>query len=251
MLRKLPFIAILVIGSASGAEDEAGSDLLPEPVQEVDPTVVDSREQGYQDPLEPLNRAVFTFNDAVYSHALVPLGRGYVLVTPDPVRQGISRVFNNIEEPVHAVNHTLQGDLSAAGGNVLRFLTNTTIGLLGILDPAESWLGLAGEETSLQETLMTYRVGQGMYLVIPFLGPSDLHGASARITQGLLLNPFQYLTDYPATFYLNTFDLFQEFAPNADNYVELKEEAEDPYVYFRNQYLQGVSRDQETLGNEQ
>lgn len=222
----------------------AMEDILPEPVIEIEPTVVSTA--VYNDPFENVNRWVFGFNDKVYRYALSPVSKAYINVIPAPVQRSVSGVFSNLREPFYALFHTFQGELKPAGKNLARFAVNTTVGILGIFDPADAWFQLEKNATSLNETMMVYELKPGPYLVIPLLGPSDLRNAGSRLTESFF-HPVQYVTEDPETSILIIFDSFQANAPMLNAYPDVIQESDDPYIYLRNQYLQGVARDQELL----
>lgn len=123
------------------------------------------------DPLEPYNRAVFAFNDGVDTVILNPLTEVYRFVLPDAFRTAISNFLTNIKAPVHLANELLQGDLDDAALVTKRFVFNTFTGFGGILDTA-SWEGMTYEGEDFGQTLATWGVGSGPYVVIPIIGPS-------------------------------------------------------------------------------
>lgn len=207
---------------------------------DIEPTVVAYDE--YKDPLIRLNRAIFAFNDVSYRYVFVPLGKGYIGVVPDPVQQSISNFFYNVKTPIYLVNNGLQLKGKAAGTNLLRFCINTTLGILGLFDPAQAWFDIDKAETSFADTLAHYGAGYGIYIVIPFLGPSDMRSGASALTEHFL-NPIPRLTENPDTLIIQSLDYFQEFAPEAERYGPLTEESDDPYIFLRNLYLQGVQRD--------
>lgn len=206
----------------------------------LEPTVVSYPD--YRDPLIRVNRAVFAFNDVTYRYLLIPLGKGYMRVIPDPVHRSVGNFFYNIKMPIYAVNHLLQLEPKPMGRNLLRFGINTTVGLLGLFDPARDWWGIEREETNFDETLAGYGAGYGLYLVLPIFGPSDLR-KSASLVVDHFLNPIIYLTENPERSVIQGYDFFQEYAPEAERYETLRRRTEDPYTFFRNLYLQGVQRD--------
>jgi len=206
----------------------------------LEPTVVSYPD--YRDPLIRVNRAVFAFNDVTYRYLLIPLGKGYMRVIPDPVHRSVGNFFYNIKMPIYAVNHLLQLEPKPMGRNLLRFGINTTVGLLGLFDPAEKWWGLEREETDFDETLAGYGAGYGIYLVLPIFGPSDLRKGASLVVDHFL-NPIIYLTENPERSVIQGYDFFQAYAPEAERYETLRRKAEDPYTFFRNLYLQGVQRD--------
>lgn len=214
----------------------------PEPAGEpaLEPTVVSYPD--YHDPLLGLNRAIFAFNDVTYRYLLIPLGKGYVRVVPKQVRASVSNFFDNIKTPIYAVNSFLQLKPEPLGRNILRFSLNTTIGLLGLFDPATAWFNLERQATHFDDTLAQYGAGYGVYLVLPIFGPSDLRHSTSLVVD-YLMNPLTYLTENPERSGLQATDFFQEYAPGADRYETLRQKTKDPYIFFRNLYLQGVQRD--------
>ena len=219
---------------------------------EIEPTVVDmadrsqvtgdSTEQQYNDPLEGWNRGTFAFNHFTYTYALIPLAKGYEYITPAPVRDKIGNAFSNIREPLSMLNNLAAGELKDAGTNLGRFLINTTIGLLGLFDPATAWFDLPEAKQSIADTLAGYGVAPGPYLVLPILGQNNVRGSTSVVSE-YLLDPIGQVTNPPDTYYLQGVDAVDSFTDRAKVYEELYRQADDPYLYFRNQFLQGVKRD--------
>lgn len=219
---------------------------------EIQPTVVDMANRDappgdeateqYNDPLEGWNRAMFGFNHAAYSYALIPLAKGYEYVLPEVVRSKIGNAFNNIREPLSLLNNLAAGEVKDAGTNLGRFLINSTVGLLGLFDPATAWFDLPPAKQSLADTLAGYNVSPGPYLVLPILGQNNVRG-STSVVSGVLLDPLRQITSPPDTYYLQGVDAIDTFSDRASVYEKLYQQADDPYLYFRNQFLQGVERD--------
>jgi phospholipid-binding lipoprotein MlaA len=205
-------------------------------------TVVASKE-AYYDPLISVNRAVFAFNNISYRYVLIPTAKAYKAVTPDPVEVHVGMFFENLKAPISIVNHLLQWEPSKAGRMTGRFLVNSTVGLLGLFDPAEAWLEIEAQPTGFSDTLRQYGSGRGPYLVLPFLGPSDLRGG-AGVVGDYLANPVPYLTEQPDTSLIMSADTLQSFSGRADIYKKLYDSSSDPYLFFRNMYLQGQQRDE-------
>ncbi|HEX5788589.1 MAG TPA: VacJ family lipoprotein [Woeseiaceae bacterium] len=222
----------------AAATDEPAS--TEQAVIEVDPNVVSY--EDYADPLEPFNRAMFKFNDVVGRYVLIPAGKGYAKVVPDVVDRRVASFFDNVEHPVYAINQALQADFKPAGTNLLRFGINTTIGLLGLFDPAEAVFGLEREPSDFAETLAHYDFGYGNYIVLPFFGPSDTRNGIARGVD-FLFNPIPWVTESPDGFLILSYGWFQDFAQSAETYEKLLERPEDPYTFLRNLHLQGIQRD--------
>lgn len=123
------------------------------------------------DPLEPVNRVVFKFNETADKYAFRPLAQAYVKVTPAPARTGVNNFFDNINEPRNIINALLQGKFLQASKNFGRLALNTTAGLVGFIDVA-SEVGIDKHEEGFGQTLGYWGVGEGWYLMLPLLGPS-------------------------------------------------------------------------------
>lgn len=127
-----------------------------------------------RDPLEPLNRGVFAFNDTLDRVVLKPVATAYQEVVPSLVRKGVGNFFGNLRDAWSAANLVLQGKKEEAGSNIGRVLVNTTLGLLGVFDVASD-LNIERSTTNFGATLGRWGVPAGPYVVLPLLGP--LHAA--------------------------------------------------------------------------
>ena len=136
------------------------------------------------DPYEQANRSVHAFNLAVDRAIFRPASKGYVTIVPDPIVTSFSYFADNISEPGNMINAILQGDLPGAGTALGRFAMNSTIGFLGLADPATEF-GLPPDPTDFGETLHVWGVGEGAYIELPFFGPS-----TQRDSVGLLVDFF-------------------------------------------------------------
>jgi phospholipid-binding lipoprotein MlaA len=125
------------------------------------------------DPLEPVNRVIDTFNDKVDRAILKPAAQGYEVVVPAVARTSVTNFFGNLGEPLVVVNQLLQGKAKDGGADTARFLVNSTIGLLGLFDPA-SQMGLTKHSEDFGQTFGRWGIGEGWYIVLPILGPSTI-----------------------------------------------------------------------------
>ncbi len=125
------------------------------------------------DPLEGFNRAMFSFNETVDDAVLKPVATGYRNVVPEPVRECTGNVFSNINDVFVAVNSLLQGKVGDAVSDACRVLINSTVGILGCFDVA-SKMGLEKHNRDFGQTFGKWGIASGPYLVLPFLGPSNL-----------------------------------------------------------------------------
>lgn len=129
-----------------------------------------------RDPLEPINRAVYTFNDGVDHLLIKPAAEFYRFAVPEFMRTGVSNFFSNINDVIVALNSLLQGKLTQAGSDVARLIVNSTVGVLGLFDVATE-IGLEKHNEDFGQTLGYWGIGDGPYLVLPFLGPSSARDA--------------------------------------------------------------------------
>jgi phospholipid-binding lipoprotein MlaA len=146
--------------------------LLPGCAQRDAEPVVSAGLDQTDDPLESVNRQIFDFNQFLDRILLKPLAQGYVAVLPDEGRDALRHVLDNMKEPTTFFNNTLQGELERAGITVGRFAINTTIGLGGIIDVAKD-VGLKPQPADFGQTLYTWGIPSGPYLILPILGPSN------------------------------------------------------------------------------
>ena len=203
--------------------------------------------QTVADPMIGFNRAMFVFNDKLYFWVLKPVASGYRVVVPTPVRRSIGNFFHNLLTPVRLVNCLLQGKGRAADAEFGRFVINTTIGGLGLFDPAKKYPQYNPPEEDFGQTLGYYRVGNGFYLVWPLLGPSTLRDTVGSIGDWAL-NPltFMQLANVDAGALTNDTTSAIAFGVRTVNtlsfrigdYETLKNAALDPYEAFRNAYIQ-------------
>lgn len=146
------------------------------------------------DPLEPANRGVHSFNKALDTAILRDVSEAYVTVVPDPLVQGLANATGNLEQPSRIMNNLLQGRVERAAHNTFRFLVNTTIGIGGLLDPATE-MGLDEIDTDFGETLFVWGVGEGAYLEVPVLGPHTSRHLGGRIVD-IITDPIGQLIEF-------------------------------------------------------
>nr|MBV6628325.1 VacJ family lipoprotein [Oceanococcus sp. HetDA_MAG_MS8] len=188
-----------------------------------------------RDPLEPVNRAIFKFNDTADRYVLRPLAVGYDTVTPEIVQMGVSNFFANLFYPVTVVNQYAQGKWLDGTSDLGRFVVNSTVGLAGFVDVAKHW-GLPAHREDFGQTLGSWGVGEGWFLVIPFLGPS-----TNRDLVGMLVDapfsPVYYVDERDPILALTALNIVQIRAGllGADGILN---EQDDRYAFLRSAYLQ-------------
>lgn len=189
-----------------------------------------------RDPIEPLNRGVYQFNDALDKVLLKPAAEVYRGVLPQFVRTSVSNVFSNINDVIVALNNLLQGKFIDSISDVGRIAVNSTIGVLGIFDVATHF-GLEKHDEDFGQTLGYWGIGDGPYLVLPLFGPKNL-----RDTVGLFVD---YKTD-PITYIDPTRDrnivqgvrIVNRRAELLETSKILETAALDPYEFVRDAYIQ-------------
>ncbi|PLX48971.1 MAG: VacJ family lipoprotein [Desulfobulbaceae bacterium] len=233
---KIALLTLVLFGGPMAGAGQAAADDL-EALLDDD---FDSTEQMIYDPLEPVNRAFFVFNDRLYFWLLKPVGKVYSAVLADEAVRGcISAAFHNMAAPVRVVNTLLQGKFRQSGTEVARFAINTVLGAGGLGDPAAAEFGLKKADEDLGQTLGFYGVGEGFYICWPLLGPS-----SARDSVGgagdYFLNPRTYLLagDFRTSAGLSALKTENAVSLNGHEYENLVRQAFDPYIAMRNVYYQ-------------
>jgi phospholipid-binding lipoprotein MlaA len=190
------------------------------------------------DPLEPINRAVHQFNDKLYFWALKPVARGYKAVVPEPARISVKNFFSNIAFPARFLSCLFQADFSGAATEAGRFTINTVWGIGGFLDPSSGKeLNLQKQDTDLGQTLGVYGVGQGFYIVWPVFGPSSPRD-SVSIAGDYFLYPVSYISPWYASGGVWAYEEVNDVSLRIGDYEALKDAAIDPYVAFRDAYVQ-------------
>ena len=197
--------------------------------------IVPSTYASDDDPLEPMNRAIFEFNEIVDDNVLKPIAKGYKYVTPDPVEVGISNFFSNLGEIGTITNDLLQLKFAQAGRDTMRFFLNSTLGIFGIFDVATP-LGLSKNKEDFGQTLGFWGVPDGPYLVLPFLGPSSFRDGPSMIVD-YELSPVEQL-HHEERQVLQTLDIVDTRARLLRVTKILDTAAKDKYIFIRESYLQ-------------
>jgi phospholipid-binding lipoprotein MlaA len=190
------------------------------------------------DPLEAFNRAMFAFNDVLYMYGLRPLKTVYRVV-PEPMRESIARFFSNLSTPIRFANSVLQIKLGDAGREAGRFVINSTLGIGGLFDPAQSVFEISKKEEDFGQTLGRWGLGGGPYLVLPVVGPTNLRDAGGRLVD-TWFEPAWYLLGQETGYYLieETSVGFNELSLDPDTYETIRVEQLDPYLFIRDAYVQ-------------
>tara|TARA_Y100000992_G_C21245105_1_gene482850 strand:+ start:400 stop:1185 length:786 start_codon:yes stop_codon:yes gene_type:complete len=203
---------------------------------------------------EKLNRATFAFNQALDGIVFKPVAKAY-RVLPSPVKTGVSNSLDNLSNLVTIPNNILQGDFAEAGINTGRFIINTTVGILGIVDVA-NYLGMPEyKKEDYGQSLAKQGVGPGCYVVLPVLGPSTARDAIASVGNFIGGDAWYNVTVRNDTQYFSDFDYYAskvtsgvDFrAKNFDSIENLEENSLDFYASVKSLYLQ--NRQQKILNS--
>ncbi len=189
-----------------------------------------------RDPLEPLNRGIYHFNDTVDKAVMKPIAQGYRFVLPKPIRTGVSNVFSNVDDLFVTANQLLQGKIQTAASDFARLLANTTLGIGGIFDVATSF-GLEKHDEDLGQTLGYWGIGDGPFLMIPLTGPSTVRDAIGSAVQ-FYYDPVWNIDNVATRNSLAGLRVVSDRANLLDAEKVLDEAALDPYTFLRDAYLQ-------------
>jgi phospholipid-binding lipoprotein MlaA len=188
-----------------------------------------------KDPWEGMNRAIYAFNDKLDKDVARPVATAYVRAVPTPARNRFHDFISNLGEPIVVINDALQGKFKQALQDTGRFLLNTTVGLVGLFDPASD-IGLPHHDEDLGQTLAHWGVPSGPYLVLPVLGPSTVRDAGSLYVD------------------VSADPLYKDMAPRYRNAATIMngvdaraglmqanatiDSAYDPYIFVRDAYIQ-------------
>jgi phospholipid-binding lipoprotein MlaA len=221
--------------------DEFGDDSNGDFDDEFEDEYGDIDEFKVYDPLRGYNRFIVNVNDKLYFWILKPAALGLQYVIPKWGRVGINRFFNNLLSPVHVTNNLLQLKFRNAGEVTLRFVINTTVGILGFWDPAMDWFELEPHFEDFGQTLGHYGVGSGFHIVLPLWGHSNLRDI-VGLAPDFYLNPLTY-TDDKVEWGSWLFWTVNDFSLEIGEYETIKNDALDLYPFMRDTYEQ--KRDKE------
>lgn len=196
--------------------------------------------QPIYDPLENINRATFAVNKGIDTVLLDPLTETYRFVVPAGPRAGVSNVLSNLKSPVYLANEVLQGDFADAWIVLKRFLINSFTGFGGILDTA-SWEGIDYIPEDFGQTLATWGVGSGPYVILPIMGPSTFRDSTGFVVDSLM-DPLTWVlndAEQDALMYQRTgLTVLSTKDQIMDVMNDLYENSLDPYAAVRSVYFQ-------------
>ena len=225
----------LLVGQAAheeGIEPESFDDDLGFLDEEEDEEILD-----IADPLFYWNTAMYHFNDKFYLWVLEPVARGYKRVVPETARTGVKNFFYNLAFPIRFVGCVLQGKGSAAVGELGRFSMNSVAGIAGFMNVVKDKPELNPPEEDVGQAFGRWGIGNGFYIVWPFLGPSTLRD-SVGLVGDYFLDPITYVNPSLASVGIRVYDVVNKTSFRIGDYESLKEGAIDPYLAIRDAYIQ-------------
>jgi phospholipid-binding lipoprotein MlaA len=187
------------------------------------------------DPWEPLNRRVHAFNNVVDRNIARPLAQAYVAVVPRPVRLGVGNFFNNLGQPVSALNALLQGRPGQAGQSLARFTVNSTLGLAGIFDPATKF-NIPNRSEDFGQTLGVWGWKKSRYVELPLFGPRTVRDVFGLVGDSPMA-PLQYVEQDKTRIFLQGLQLV-DVRTQLMAVDSMREGAADEYALFRDAWMQ-------------
>ncbi len=193
-----------------------------------------------RDPIEPVNRGIFKFNDVVDTYAIRPVAVAYRDTVPQPARTGVRNFLRNLKSPTNIANEILQGDAKGAGDATTRLFANTLFGVGGIFDVAGAE-GVEYQDEDFGQTLGKWGVGNSPYLVLPILGSSSVRDATGTIVDAYAdpLRIYLSNTDQMGWWYarvgVTAIDTREQLLTVLD---DLKKNSIDYYAAVRSSYAQ-------------
>ena len=198
-----------------------------------------SQEDAVKDPFEGMNRVVFTFNDYAFTWVMNPVATGYSKLLPADIRGAVANFFYNMQEPVRAANSLLQARFTDAGTLLVRFTINTIGGIGGLGDPAVE-LGFPKKTASFSQTLATWGVPDGIFLMIPVMGPTTLRDISGTLVDNFSVTPLYYswAAGWEESVSIYMGKEVNNLSLHLGEYEKIKEMSVDPYAAVRDGFYQ-------------
>ncbi|MDY0052208.1 MAG: VacJ family lipoprotein [Aliarcobacter sp.] len=237
-MKKVILLLTLTIFCFLQAEDEFTEDFDSE---------FNKKQVEVFDPLSGYNRLMTTFNDKIYMNVLDPTARAYAYILPQTIRIGVDNFFDNLMFPVRFVNNILQLKFQNSIEELGRFTVNTIWGLAGFMDVAKSELAWKAHKEDFGQTLGFYGVGDGMYIVLPLLGPSNIRDivgisadsyVSALSTTGSSDLNYKIPNRQIEQIGIKAYDVVNSISLRLGQYESMKKDALDLYPFLRDIYTQ-------------
>lgn len=197
-----------------------------------------AREESDQDPWEPFNETMFSFNrNVVDRFMLKPVAVVWDTLLPDPVQRSLRNALDNLSVVRRLVNNILQLKMEGTGREVARFTINSTIGVAGLFDVAKDGFGILQSDEDTGQTMGVYGMGPGPYMILPFLPPMTVRDGIGLAADGAM-NPLNYFIPFAATAGIYGTNAINERSLNLDKFERVEETVVDLYSAVRNAYLQ-------------
>lgn len=194
------------------------------------------------DPLRGFNMMMYDFNHDTYYIIIKPVTDVYRFVVPEDIRVCVGNFFQNLGFPIRFVNCLLQGNVDRAVDEFEAFFLNTTVGVLGLGNPAPYVMGREVPAEDFGQTLAVWGIGNGFYLVLPFLGPTTARNLVGSVGD-MGMNPITYSgLPWEVTAIARGTEAINNLSFQKDIYKQLEELSLDPYVALRNGYIQNNNR---------
>ena len=245
-------LATLMVVSTTFAQSAMGADQAAPPRLSGDRALPGEGGGPYADPLEPFNSAMFNFNIDVDQWVVTPVAKGYSYVMPEQGRQGVNNFFRNIGVIPRFANNLFQLHVYNAADELARFGINSTLGVAGFFDVADSWFGMKQHNDDFGLTLGHYGIYSGAYVMLPFFGPSTVRDTVGMVVDGCM-NPMSWLLPWYVTIpadvgsqAINAVN-YRSLHPNqfeeADRYaVDLYGAVQDAYMQTRTAELKRLAQ---------
>ncbi len=188
------------------------------------------------DPLEPINRGIFSFNNTFDHYLFKPIAKGYDTVVPGPIKTGVSNVFQNVSDVQSIISDAVQLKPAKLGDDLGRVLLNSTIGLGGIFDLATP-MGIERGDEDFGQTFGYWGIGAGPYLMLPFMGPTSLRDVVGRGIDGQI-DPVGFVSSVPVRNSLQGLRVVDARVGLFPAEALMNQAALDRYTFLRSAYLQ-------------
>ncbi len=232
---------MIALTQQNTTEDKKAAHETVQAESEYVPDEGESESPSIADPLAPVNKAMYHFNDKLYFWGVKPVTQVYSHIVPEDFRFAISNVYDNLWAPSRILNNLFQLRLKAAGNELIRFVFNSFAGVGGMGDMASEALGIKKQEADFGQTLGHYGLGHGIYLVLPVFGPSSIReGIGTAGDQ--FMHPLTYVPSSNLTFGekagISAHERVNDTSFKIGDYESFKDAAIDPYVAMRDAFVQ-------------
>jgi phospholipid-binding lipoprotein MlaA len=240
----ISFILILTLNVYSS--DDFEDSFEDEFEQEL---IAEEKKEEMFDPLYGYNRFMTDVNDVIMINIFEPVADGYRFITPKPARKSIGNFFDNLYYPISLCNNLLQLKFEHSANETLRFLTNSTLGLLGLFDVADEWFGIKEHKEDFGQTLGHYGVGSGFPIVIPLFGQTNLRDFGSVFVDAYADPVYWYtsnidddMVSYGAYVGIRSFKMLNDYSLSEISYEEFTKDAIDLYPFIRDAYEQNRNK---------